>query len=108
METVRHRRTLHHRVATAVGLTLAVALSTAAGFPITAQEESLPPPPLIPAPVSMQTTDEVFTLDRHSKVTVDPGAPAPVLAEAEKLAAFLRTATGFPLNVARQGWGLQD
>ena len=104
----RTARPTSRRIATAAGLALAVALSTIAGQPAVAQDVPAAPPPLIPAPVSMQTTGEVFTLGPNSKITVDPGAPAAALTEATKLAEFLRPATGFSLKVARQGWGAQQ
>jgi hexosaminidase len=91
-----------------VGLVAVLALSGMSSAPVLAQGSSPAEPQIIPAPVSLQTTDEVFTLGPNSKITVDPAAPPGTAATARQLAEFLRTATGYLLPVARQGWGLQD
>ena len=92
------------------GIVAAVVLTALAGLPAGAQEEDDPigPPQLIPAPVSMETTDEVYSFRVNSKVTVDPGPSGKAaLPVARWLARFLRTATGYAVPVARRGWGLQ-
>ena len=57
----------------------------------------------------MQSTDDVYSFRANSKVTVDPGRAGkrtePV---ARWLAKFLRTATGYPVPVARRGWGQDE
>lgn len=100
---VRHRRPARSRLA--VGLTAVAVLFSVASVPVGAQEESgAPEPQVIPAPVSLETTDEVFTLDPNSRITVDPGLPRDsALATANQLARFLRTATGYRLPVTRSG-----
>jgi hypothetical protein len=83
----------------------------ALALPVVAEEENADPgaPHLIPAPVSMETTDEVYTFRANSKVTVDPGRGGKRAEPVAKwFASFLRTATGYPVRVARQGWGQQD
>lgn len=81
-------------------------VSAAAGLPAGADEGDTPDEPaLIPAPVSMEATEETFTLGSNSRVTVDPGAPDGAVETAEWLAEFLRPATGYMLPVARRGWG---
>jgi hexosaminidase len=96
------------QIRAAVGLFTA-ALVAALGLPAVAQGQSVEvaPPDLIPLPVSMEATGDVFTLGLNSKITVDPSSDQSAIAEAEKLSEFLGTATGYVLPVARQGWGLQ-
>jgi hexosaminidase len=92
------------------GLLAATVIMSLAALPVRAQEENADPgpPQLIPAPVSMETTAEVYAFRPNSKVTVDPGhAGKQALPVARWLASFLRTATGYPVPVARQGWGRQ-
>jgi hexosaminidase len=97
------------RIRTALALVAVVFLSAAASVHAGAQEEPVPAEPqLIPEPVSMETTDDVFTLGPNSKITIDPGAGRESRAEAERLAEFLRVATGYKLKIVRQGWDLQD
>ena len=82
-----------------------------AAMPVGAQEENANPeaPQLIPAPVSMESTDDAYTFGTKSKVTVDPGRSSKrALSVAQWLASFLRTATGYRVRVAPQGWGHQD
>ncbi|MGH2698040.1 MAG: beta-N-acetylhexosaminidase [Actinomycetota bacterium] len=92
-------------------LLAATVMMSLAALPVRAQEENADPEPpqLIPAPVSMETTVEVYSFRANSKVTVDPGhAGRRALPVAQWLASFLRTATGYPVPVARQGWGRQN
>ena len=91
----------------AVGLVAALPLAGLSGTPAAAQGTGPAEPRIVPAPVSLQTTGDVFTLRRNSQITVDPAAPPGAVATARHLAEFLRTATGYRLPVARQGWGRQ-
>ena len=93
------------------GLLAATVMMSLAAMPVGADEENPDPgaPQLIPAPVSMESTDEVYTFGTKSKVTVDPGRSGKrALPVARWLASFLRTATGYPVRVARQPWANQD
>jgi hexosaminidase len=93
------------------GLLAATVMMSLAALPVRAQEENADPgaPQLIPAPVSMEATADVYAFRANSKVTVDPGhAGKRALPVAEWLASFLRTATGYPVPVAREGWGRQN
>ncbi len=105
VRTLRPTRSRALAALAAVGLLSSMAISSAAGPPAGSDDESGPSEPhIVPAPVSMETTDEVFTLQPDSTITVDPG-PAGRSADlaAAPLAQLLRTATGYQLPVARSG-----
>lgn len=106
---IRSHRTLRHfGLRFAAGLA-AVGVVASGTVPAGAEEGAPPDPPaLIPAPVSMETTDETFTLEPNSRVTVDPAAAEEAVATASQLAEFLRPATGYHLPVARRGWGVDN
>jgi hexosaminidase len=94
-----------------VGLLAATVMNDLGGDASRGTGENADPgaPQLIPAPVSMETTDDVYSFRANSKVTVDPGRAGkrtePV---ARWLASLLRTATGYPVPVARRGRGQDE
>jgi hexosaminidase len=63
-------------------------------------------PRLVPKPVSMTVGTGDFTLTRHTHIVAKPGSAARVVAA--ELAAYLRSATGYPLPVASGPGGDHD
>lgn len=60
--------------------------------------QDAPEPRIVPRPVAIRAGTGQFTLSRHTVIV----APPSLAAEARRLAAYLRPATGLPLPVVRQ------